>query len=226
MRALTKATLLTVLLSFLALGQQGVDTRSLSGLIAVTILIERLGPDIEREGLSRELLKNDIELRLRLAGIRVVDDPFEDLGGRPVVPYPNEVFGPDTLATFRGRVGSMIVQSSLSDEEKSKFIRILTDVTLGTRRQIAQLRVFLHTLKAEESFYIFNVKLQVAQGATLERDYTLYHPGAITWIREDLGYVGKRNNQPLAAYMRQVVQDLVDQFINQYLSVNPLSIVR
>jgi hypothetical protein len=46
----------------------------LKGLEAVRLEVERIKPEIERDGLFREELQSDIELRLRLAGIRVLSE--------------------------------------------------------------------------------------------------------------------------------------------------------
>lgn len=45
---------------------------TLRGLTEVSVLVEYLPDDIEREGLNREHLKRDIEVRLRKAGLRVL----------------------------------------------------------------------------------------------------------------------------------------------------------
>ena len=44
---------------------------TLRGLREVSVLVEFLPDDVEREGLSREHLTQDIEVRLRQAGLRV-----------------------------------------------------------------------------------------------------------------------------------------------------------
>jgi hypothetical protein len=46
----------------------------LKGLEVVRLEIERIKPEIERDGLFREDLQSDIELKLRLAGIRVLSE--------------------------------------------------------------------------------------------------------------------------------------------------------
>jgi hypothetical protein len=45
---------------------------TLRGLREVSVLVEYLPDDVEREGLTQEHLKRDIEMRLRQAGLRVL----------------------------------------------------------------------------------------------------------------------------------------------------------
>jgi hypothetical protein len=46
----------------------------LRGLSAVTVKVERLRAEIEQDGLFASTLQNDVELKLRLAGIKVVSE--------------------------------------------------------------------------------------------------------------------------------------------------------
>lgn len=58
---------------------------TLRGLTEVSVLVEYLPDDIEREGLSREHLTRDIEARLRTAGLRVLT--MSDIATSPGAPY-------------------------------------------------------------------------------------------------------------------------------------------
>src|SRR5262245_50071404 len=57
-------------------GAQGVDTEedraSLRGLHGVRVVVEAMEPNIERDGLTRQQILTDVELRLRKSGIRVL----------------------------------------------------------------------------------------------------------------------------------------------------------
>ena len=48
------------------------NPRTLRGLPGVCVLVEHLGEDAERGGLNRTTIQTDVELQLRLAGIRVL----------------------------------------------------------------------------------------------------------------------------------------------------------
>jgi hypothetical protein len=58
---------------------------TLRGLIELSVLVEYLPDDIEREGLNREHLQRDIEVRLRQAGLRVLT--ISELANSPGAPY-------------------------------------------------------------------------------------------------------------------------------------------
>ena len=58
----------------------------LAGLEAVRLEIERLKPEIERDGLFREELQSDMELKLRMAGIKVLpEEAVQKNPGAPVL---------------------------------------------------------------------------------------------------------------------------------------------
>ena len=58
---------------------------TLRGLTEVSVLVEYLPDDVEREGLTREQLTRDIEVRLRQAGLRVLT--ISEIAKSPGAPY-------------------------------------------------------------------------------------------------------------------------------------------
>lgn len=68
------ALLLALLLALpaVALADSDRQRATLAGLRGVQVLIESLDPDAERDGLSKTQLQADVELKLRLAGIKVL----------------------------------------------------------------------------------------------------------------------------------------------------------
>jgi hypothetical protein len=58
---------------------------TLRGLREISVLVEYLPDDVEREGLSREHLKRDIEVRLGQAGLRVLT--ISEIANSPGAPY-------------------------------------------------------------------------------------------------------------------------------------------
>lgn len=58
---------------------------TLRGLKEVSVLVEYLPDDVEREGLNREHLQRDIEVRLRQAGLRVLT--ISEVANSPGAPY-------------------------------------------------------------------------------------------------------------------------------------------
>ncbi|MGH7183812.1 MAG: hypothetical protein ACREJN_17800, partial [Nitrospiraceae bacterium] len=58
---------------------------TLRGLREISVLVEYLPDDVEREGLSRTQLQHDIEMRLRQAGLRVLT--ISEIANSPGAPY-------------------------------------------------------------------------------------------------------------------------------------------
>ena len=58
---------------------------TLRGLKEISVLVEYLPDDVEREGLSREHLQRDIEVRLRQAGLHVLT--ISEVANSPGAPY-------------------------------------------------------------------------------------------------------------------------------------------
>ena len=58
---------------------------TLRGLNEISVLVEYLPDDVEREGLNREHLQRDIEVRLRQAGLHVLT--ISELANSPGAPY-------------------------------------------------------------------------------------------------------------------------------------------
>lgn len=56
----------------------------LRGLDGFRLAVERIKPEIERDGLFRSILLSDMELRLRMAGIKVL--PEEEADSKPDAP--------------------------------------------------------------------------------------------------------------------------------------------
>jgi hypothetical protein len=124
---------------------------AVSGLRSVSVLVEQMGDGAKAIGLFKEDLQTDVELRLRLAGIKVVTDssaPF-----LYVVPHVN----PSATAA--------------------------------------------------------DVGLELCETVTISRSKFIV--GASTWEQRFL------LANPSATDIRDAVKDLVDQFLNIWLKVNP-----
>ncbi len=62
------------------------DAASLSGLEGVSVLVETSGAEIKEQGLTVDLLRTDVELRLQIAGIKVLSkQEFSKSRGRPLL---------------------------------------------------------------------------------------------------------------------------------------------
>jgi hypothetical protein len=79
-----------MLLAALAISSQAsarrfaAEAELLSGLDGLRLAVERIKPEIERDGLFGNILLTDMELRLRLAGIKVLSE--EEAESKPDAP--------------------------------------------------------------------------------------------------------------------------------------------
>jgi hypothetical protein len=60
------------------------DRELLRGLDGFRLAVDRIGPDIERDGLFRSTLQEDMELRLRMGGVKVLSE--EEAEKKPDAP--------------------------------------------------------------------------------------------------------------------------------------------
>ena len=132
---------------------------TLRGLKGFYVLIEKLHDDIKQAGLTESILKTDVELKLRKAGIRVLTE--DDMYLTPGTPY---------------------------------------------------LHVSVNAFKSRS--FVYCVKVSFRQDVILSRNRSV-ETSAVTWIQSFLGI--SSDLRPI----REVVSDLVDQFMNDYLAVNP-----
>ncbi|MFX0202193.1 MAG: hypothetical protein ACFFCW_39275 [Candidatus Hodarchaeota archaeon] len=134
--------------------------QTLKGLKEISVLIELLDPQIEREGLTRDQLQRDTELKLRLAGIRVTG-----LEEQAIKPYMSCIY-----------------------------------VRPGVLKDMYR--------------YVYTVDVQLIQEVSLVRTPNI-RARAVTWLYSVTGVTSEVED------IRTATKDLVDRFINAYLSVNP-----
>jgi hypothetical protein len=145
----------------------GFDTeeqrKSLAGLQRIEVVIEKQQTELESVGLTAAALRTDVELKLRLAGIKVITPADAVVPGFPAL-YVNvlAVTGPEPWA--------------------------------------------------------WETHVALLQKVRLDRDQTIVVYNAVTWWDASVGIVGSSG---IARVVRNATKDLVDKFINAYLSVNP-----
>ncbi|MFC1651204.1 hypothetical protein ACFL2X_06495 [Candidatus Latescibacterota bacterium] len=139
------------------------NIESLRGLKGIMMAIEDLKPDIEEDGLSQEKIQTDVELKLRLAGIIVLDD--NGWLNEPGQPY--------------------------------------LYVNINSKKNNAA------------GIYAFNIGVSLKQNVIIARVPELLI-STETWQAENVGYISVKN----AAGMRDLIKDVVDIFINDFLAVN------
>ena len=137
---------------------------SLAGLRGISVLVEYLTPEAEQAGLTRSAIQADAELKLRMAGIRVID---EDEAVSPRGPH------------IYIRVNCMKV-------EGKEFLACSTAVALN-------------------------------QNVRLARDPSVVIAAA-TWEKDAIGVAG---SSQISDGVRGLLKDLVEEFITDYLAMNP-----
>jgi len=150
--------LVVLLLAVTVLGM-GRDAKSLRGIHGLKVVVEVVGTDIEQAGLHRTDIQTDVELQLRLAGIKVLPE---------------------------------------DDQSASPYLYINAHVILG---------------QYNSGLHYAAVDCELHQYVILARDESI-STDATTW---DTGSAGTSSLE----HVRDHTKDLVDKFINDYLSVNP-----
>jgi len=140
------------------------EVQTLKGIQGVAVLIEPLTSEVEAAGLHETDIQTDVELKLRLAGIKVLT--MAQAVNPPFVPY----------------------------------LYVNEDVELSQQQRLAY----------------FAIKCDLVQGVRLTRDASIT-TSAATWDVFAAGITGQANLRGI----RDGVKELVDRFINAYLSVNP-----
>jgi len=140
------------------------ERKTLRGLKGFSVLIEEPTDEITQAGLTKSILKTDVELKLRKAGIQILTrDEMHLTPGRP--------------------------------------------------RLYVNVNALILPLNKSRSF-IYSVSVEFTQDVILFRNRSIkIHTK--TWEQNTLGI------NPDLRHVREVVGDLVDQFMNDYLAVNP-----
>jgi hypothetical protein len=103
--------LLGVSLSVFGQRNGPLERKSLRGLPGVYVNVGSLAPDIEAEGLTKERLQTDIEIRLRKAGIRVFS--LEEARALPSTPTLNVEVPSQQLAALTKALGGTLFSISV-----------------------------------------------------------------------------------------------------------------
>ena len=151
------------------------DPETLQGVKGIAVVIEILTPDAKAVGLSRERLRTLVELKLRMAGVKVI--------------------------TIR--------KKNLAEALVPSLYLNLNVVETRSNRAYA---------------YVFGATLNFNQLVVLLRDRDIICT-ATTWDKQQGGVrVGTGNGSPatdLTNFAEEIVEIVVDEFLNDYLAANP-----
>jgi len=199
------------------LGLRAQDDRKiyLEGLLGVEVVVEKISPEVENYGLTEQLLQTDTELRLRQHGIRV---------GTSMSPQVEKDFERLEQA-ITDRISRTWLQADRvkSDQEFLQF------ASAGIRMSDSYPYLFsaselLPTLYINVSAIVFeeihlaaiSIRVELTEAAYL------YRNGACctSAIWKTAGVAGCSSSK-LKEYARECLRDILDGFINDYLSANP-----
>lgn len=153
----------------------GIDTQesreTIKGIQGFHVFVD-VASDLREIGINGEQIQTDTELKLRLAGIRVVKmSEAKSIPGKPAL-----------------------------------YIFIM-----GLK---------IPKLPMESPVYAFYIRVSVLQMALLERNL-IVSDWMPTWSTDYIGVRGSLNPDTIQKHIRDVNKDLIDKFVNAYLSANP-----
>jgi hypothetical protein len=136
------------LLLLTSTGAQGLDTEferaTLRGLNGVQVVVEDMAPDIVRDGLTRQQLQTDVELRLRKAGIRVLTaEEHQRALGRPWLYVRVSTSQPSGLSSYSFAIEAELYQDTYLARNPDRTVSAATWSpagrigTMGTDRMFA-----------------------------------------------------------------------------------------
>jgi hypothetical protein len=183
----------------------------LPGLQGVQVEVGGLRPDLEKYGLTKQLLQTDTELRLRQHGIRI----FTDEEANQSIVEQKE----------KGEASAYAKHYSLGEsldpkDSEEHFLQRLTDLLQDLQHTSSPpptLVINVNPAVLEDSGRAaFSIKVELQELASVLRNRASCL--AATW---QTGSVGACSSSDLKEYVRECLRDEVDQFINAYLAANP-----
>jgi hypothetical protein len=184
---------------------------SLAGLGGVCVVVENVRPEVEKYGLTNQLLQIDTELRLRQYGIRVFNE-------KQIVSLV-ENFRKEQNGVFNANIQRVM---KVIEEEQSHqaFLHVLRNQFRNTKQikiSIPHLYINVNTIMYEErNFAAFSISMELRDSAYLSKDHK--RCTAVVWQENSLNTCSLSS---LKAFVRESLRDEVDKFINDYLAANP-----
>ena len=183
----------------------------LVGMESVVVVVN-VDPEAEKYDVTKKLLQNDTELRLRTHGIKV---------GKDVQPQDEKVVeqtGADAII----RLWQQAIDAK-SDEDFLQSVRewVRRDFleTYQLSGQLPVLYINFNTIVDEgRRDAVFSIRVELQEGAYLCRNGALFCDAPV-W-KKGVG-IGTCSPNDLKDYVRECLRDIVDMFINDYIAANP-----
>jgi len=195
----------------------GLDQKKiLRGIYVVKVLVEGMNPEVEKYGLTQQLLQTDTELRLRQHGIRV---------GTSLQSEEEKAFKrAEQKINERISLTWLAANCAESDQEFLKYAsagirlsELLYPHLLSASEQLNTLYINVNAIVFEENGRAaFSIKVALQEISYLYRNGTM----AVADVWEKNCIAGCSTGR-LKEYVRECLRDFVDEFINDYLAANP-----
>ncbi len=215
------------------------ERATLRGIPGVKVAVENIDAQAKQDGLHQHELQTDVELRLRQSGIQVCDETYEATLRNKFYEEFDEMFH---ISQRRDKLKNVNIDSTRDF--------LTTEWAKSALRDCPLLIISVGTIEAGKCGYIYSCSLELQRWVKLVRKMNPYsimrmkvtneiiseNPSSYvmacgdvgnsvmdrilvsTWGREIFGIVptGKMPRE-----IRDIVADLVNEFINDYLAVNP-----
>ena len=200
----------------LGLHNQDDPKKYLKSLPAVEVSVEQIKPEVEKYGLTQQLLQTETELRLRQHGIIIgmstspeMEKEFEGLEK-----ITNDNISQIWLQAYNAESDQAFLELASTGIRISEFSY---PFLFSLFEQPPTLYVNVHAAISKETHYAaFAIHLELKDAANLFRNGA----GCTAAIWEEDGVAGCSSSR-LKDYVRECLRDMLDRFINDYLAANP-----
>ena len=200
----------------LDLSDQDDPKKYLKGLLAVEVLVEQIKPEVEKYGLTEQLLQTDTELRLRQHGIRVgmnmspeMEKDFERLE-QAITENISQMW----LQAYNAESHQEFLKFASAGIRNSEFFY---PNLFSAFKQLPTLYVNVGVTISEETHRTaFAIHVELNEAANLFRNGS----GCTAAIWKT-AVVASCSSNDIKGYVRECLRDILDRFINDYLEANP-----
>jgi hypothetical protein len=183
----------------------------LRGIFSIQVIVESMNPEIEKYGLTDQLLQTDTELHLRTHGIKVAanmqcqdEKVFEQNAAHNILRLwecGNEAKSDEDF-----------LQSAIEWVRRNHF------ETYQFSGQLPTLYINVNTVIHEERrIAAFEISVELQEGAYLCRNSAPVADAPV-WKK---AAIATCSTNDLKEYTRELLKDFLDEFINDYFAANP-----
>ena len=103
------------------------DRDSLKGLRGFSVLVAMSGPNLEKDGVTRDQLQTRVEVKLRQAGIKIIPSPeLPGIPGPPVLFVSVNVLRMKPAPSYSWSIELSMIERVILDRDRNKMIDGMT----------------------------------------------------------------------------------------------------